>query len=523
MPVPGQEPPEIAVVGGVSNSFGSGISKDITNGDNFTEKVIEVGKKRADTSSSTRHARRLYVGNIPRNTRSDEVGDFFNKIISEGLPPNSPDLPAGSQPVINMNILPDKQFGFCEFSSVEISAAVVTGLDGILFTSPSTGQYGNLRINRTNDYDQSKLTNMGPIPTIQVAPELLSKGSARPSGGGNNGGDPGPVGGPRKGPVPDGPGKIFIGGLPYNLGQDEILQVLAAFGEISHFHLIIDRATNMSKGYAFASYKDDSMLSCTNAALMGLNGIQLGEKSLTVKIASSSGGGAAAPPAPAAAAAAPAMNPYGQQPLYAPQQHQHLQQQHQHQPYGQAPPPPLQQQYNPYGQPPAYPPQQQPPQQQQQQHYAPAPAPSMAPAYGMQAPYAYGMPPAPVVPPANPAAAMYGQPAAPAAAVAAAPGASRVLKMSNMVTSEEIQDDTEFADIMEDVRMECSDHGAVLRVLIPRRKENYPAHAEGNIYVEFSDTTGAGAAKRSLAGRKFDNRTVIVEDYPESSYLQGIF
>jgi len=118
---------------------------------------------------------------------------------------------------------------------------------------------------------------------------------------------------------------------------------------------------------------------------------------------------------------------------------------------------------------------------------------------------------------------MYGQPAAPAAAVAAAPGASRVLKMSNMVTSEEIQDDTEFADIMEDVRMECSDHGAVLRVLIPRRKENYPAHAEGNIYVEFSDTTGAGAAKRSLAGRKFDNRTVIVEDYPESSYLQGIF
>ncbi len=95
--------------------------------------------------------------------------------------------------------------------------------------------------------------------------------------------------------------------------------------------------------------------------------------------------------------------------------------------------------------------------------------------------------------------------------------------MSNMVTSEEIQDDSEYADIMEDVRLECSDHGAVLRVLIPRRKENYPAHAEGNIYVEFSDATGASAAKQSLAGRKFDNRTVIVEDYPETSYRQGIF
>ena len=114
---------------------------------------------------------------------------------------------------------------------------------------------------------------------------------------------------------------------------------------------------------------------------------------------------------------------------------------------------------------------------------------------------------------------MYGQPGA---APAVAP-ASRVLKMSNMVTADEIQDDGEYTDIMEDVRLECSDHGAVLRVLIPRRKENYPAHAEGNIYVEFSDTTGASAAKRSLAGRKFDNRTVIVEEYPEQSYRQGVF
>ena len=71
---------------------------------------------------------------------------------------------------------------------------------------------------------------------------------------------------------------------------------------------------------------------------------------------------------------------------------------------------------------------------------------------------------------------------------------------------------------MEDVRLEC-DHGGRAPVCIPAGGE-LPRHAEG-IYVGFSDTTGAGAAKRSLAGRKFDNRTVIVEEYPEQSYRQG--
>ena len=98
-----------------------------------------------------------------------------------------------------------------------------------------------------------------------------------------------------------------------------------------------------------------------------------------------------------------------------------------------------------------------------------------------------------------------------------------MLKMSNMVTSEEIQNDSEYADIMEDVRLECSDHGAVIRVLIPRRKENYPAHAEGNIFVEFTNVDGASAAKRALTGRKFDNRTVVVEDFDENAYRQGVF
>lgn len=192
-----------------------------------------------------------------------------------------------------------------------------------------------------------------------------------------------------------------------------------------------------------------------------------------------------------------------------------------------------------YGAPPPQPSYSVPPAQAQYGAYgaygAPAlPQPGAAGGYG--APYAAPHP-ATASYGAGASTAMYGAPPAAAAATGAsayggygarapppvggAATGSRVLKMSNMVTSDEIQNDAEFADILEDVRLECSDHGAVIKVLIPRRKEHYPAHTEGNIFVEFSNVSGASAAKRALTGRKFDNRTVVVEDFDENAYRQG--
>ena len=43
-----------------------------------------------------------------------------------------------------------------------------------------------------------------------------------------------------------------------------------------------------------------------------------------------------------------------------------------------------------------------------------------------------------------------------------------VIKLVNMVTKEELEDDQEFFDIIEDVRAECSEYGQVISVLIPR-------------------------------------------------------
>ena len=100
--------------------------------------------------------------------------------------------------------------------------------------------------------------------------------------------------------------------------------------------------------------------------------------------------------------------------------------------------------------------------------------------------------------------------------------ASRVLKLSNMVTAEELLDDQEWREIREDVEAECSGHGSVTKVIIPRVSEGYSKASEGLIFVAFKDVVSAAAADKALQGRKFANRIVISEYYDEGFFNNGI-
>jgi splicing factor U2AF subunit len=40
--------------------------------------------------------------------------------------------------------------------------------------------------------------------------------------------------------VAEGPGKVFVGGLPYHLTEEEIKELLGAFGPLRSFHLVKD-------------------------------------------------------------------------------------------------------------------------------------------------------------------------------------------------------------------------------------------------------------------------------------------
>ena len=56
--------------------------------------------------------------------------------------------------------------------------------------------------------------------------------------------------------VADSAFKIFIGGLPNYLNEDQVKELLMSFGQLRAFNLVKDSATGLSKGYAFCEYAD---------------------------------------------------------------------------------------------------------------------------------------------------------------------------------------------------------------------------------------------------------------------------
>jgi splicing factor U2AF subunit len=93
-----------------------------------------------------------------------------------------------------------------------------------------------------------------------------------------------------------------------------------------------------------------------------------------------------------------------------------------------------------------------------------------------------------------------------------------VIILKNMVTPDELGDDEEFGEICEDVREECSQHGDVLNVLIPRAKDGFPLQCEGSVFVHFQETVSARKAALALSGRKFADRTVDVDYFDEIKF-----
>ncbi|CAG5930988.1 unnamed protein product [Menidia menidia] len=182
-------------------------------------------------SQMTRQARRLYVGNIPFGMRLAGLSQ------------------APSNPVLAVQINQDKNFAFLEFRSVDETTQAMA-FDGIIFQGQS------LKIRRPHDYR--------PLPGISEQPAFHVPGVVSTV-------------------VPDSPHKLFIGGLPNYLNDDQVKELLTSFGPLKAFNLVKDSATSLSKGYAFCEYVD---VSATDQAVAGLNGMQLGDKKLIVQRAS---------------------------------------------------------------------------------------------------------------------------------------------------------------------------------------------------------------------------------------------
>ncbi|KAG0176452.1 hypothetical protein DFQ28_002675 [Apophysomyces sp. BC1034] len=190
-----------------------------------------------------RQARRLYVGQIPLGIDENTMAEFFNETMQQS------DLPDRTS-VVAVQINHEKNYAFVEFHTPE-QATTVMAFDGIMYRDQP------LKIRRPKDY-QPPMDYMEGMQAAAIT-GLVSTN------------------------VPDTPNKIFVGGLPMYLNEEQVMELLKSFGELRAFNLVKDTMTGQSKGFAFCEYADASV---TDLACQGLNEMELGERKLVVQRAS---------------------------------------------------------------------------------------------------------------------------------------------------------------------------------------------------------------------------------------------
>jgi splicing factor U2AF 65 kDa subunit len=173
-------------------------------------------------SQQARQARRLYVGNIPLAVTELELMEFLNASFSS-TPTGIKVAGTSFSTVVAVQVNREKAYAFAEFRTAEEATAGMA-FDGLMLHGHA------LKIRRPNDYRAPV-----EVPSSLAIPGIISTN------------------------VPDGPNKLFIGGLPSVLNEEHVKTVLASFGQLKAFNLVKDPLTGFSRGYAFFEYVDPNV------------------------------------------------------------------------------------------------------------------------------------------------------------------------------------------------------------------------------------------------------------------------
>ena len=91
---------------------------------------------------------------------------------------------------------------------------------------------------------------------------------------------------------------------------------------------------------------------------------------------------------------------------------------------------------------------------------------------------------------------------------------SCIVELTNMLTSDDLNDPDEYDDIMEDTREQCSEVGRLQSVIIPKAGEV----GATKIFLEYETVHDAAAAIQGLEGRTFDGRLVAAKYFDETKF-----
>ena len=170
--------------------------------------------------SNARQSKRLFVHNLPASANDEAIVNFFN------LQLNGLNVIEGGDPCISSQISKDREFALLEFKN-PTDATVALALDGIAMEDSeamdtgygaTNGSAHGLSVRRPKDYI---------VPSTSEETEY-EEGVISPV-------------------VPDTPNKISISNLLPNLTDDQVIELLVAFGQLKAFVLVKDRSTEESR------------------------------------------------------------------------------------------------------------------------------------------------------------------------------------------------------------------------------------------------------------------------------------
>ena len=222
----------------------------------FMNQPGNQANKAALKPSTARQSKRLFVYNLPASATDDNTVDFFN------LQLNGLNVTRGTDPCISAQISQDRSYALVEFKSSE-DATNAMALDGIGMEPESmdtsngnaNGTARGLQIKRPKDYIVPAVTD-----DTENEAGILSN------------------------IVPDTQYKISITHIPHYLQEEQVQELLVAFGELKSFVLVQDTSSGQSRGIAFSEYVDAK--GATEIAVESLNGMELGDSHLKVQRAS---------------------------------------------------------------------------------------------------------------------------------------------------------------------------------------------------------------------------------------------
>ncbi|KII91812.1 hypothetical protein PLICRDRAFT_90058 [Plicaturopsis crispa FD-325 SS-3] len=77
---------------------------------------------------------------------------------------------------------------------------------------------------------------------------------------------------------------VFVGNVPYNMGEEQLIDVFRSAGQVVGFRLVFDRDTGKPKGYGFCEFADHETAA---SAVRNLNNQDVGGRPLRIDLADS--------------------------------------------------------------------------------------------------------------------------------------------------------------------------------------------------------------------------------------------